>query len=404
MLLEVPNAGVVYAATTVPDDGSVLYQGSETYSGQPVDSSEGDAAYVLQKRHQSLSAIADVVSVATMAAVPELELNQGDDPGTASASMAPLSPAKNLELEVASSEYSKWAQTVNPNFNFSGGAGELFLQPLVTDRVAQGAVALIDFTLFDVAADQDLGSFNYGSPLPANWPVLFSYSQGGSVTASVPDGHSGTVDLWASLAHVSASLPSGSQPDEPAMSPVQGPQINGVSLFSANSVSGPALVSWAAPSGSTPAGYSIAIDPLEKDEYGYYLGDGFDLFTTFTSMAIPTGLLTSGKMYVFTITAVADAIANFATAPWRSGYPLAWADAISGVVSYSEIAPTGQSIGAKAFRSAHRTAAGIGRAAGRSATQPQVSDLQYRRSHAQRAMALRSALGHAQGQSGRNTR
>jgi len=404
VVLQVPTAGVSYAATTVPDDGSVHYQGSETYSGQPVDTGEGDAAYVLQKRHQSVSSVVDVISVAAMAAVPELELDRGGDPGTASASLAPLSSAKTLELELASSAYAKWAGSVNPNFTFSGGSGELFLQPLVTDLVAQGGVPLLDFTLFDVSADQDLGSYDLGSPFPSLWPMLFFYSQGGSVTASVPDGQSGTVDLWASLTHVGASLPSGSQPDEPEMSPVQGPQINGVSLFSATSVSGPAVLSWTAPSGTTPAGYSIAIDPVEKDEYGYYVSDGFDLFTTSTSMTVPTGLLTSGKMYVFTITAVADAIANFATAPWRSGYPLAWADAISGVVSYSEVAPSGHAVIAKVVRSPRRTAADRGQVAGRFATRPQVADLQYRRSHARRAMALQSALVRPQRQTSNGTR
>src|ERR1035441_646315 len=54
----------------------LLYQGPEPYSGQPVDTGEGDAVFVLQKRHQSVSAVADVVSVATMAAVAELELNE----------------------------------------------------------------------------------------------------------------------------------------------------------------------------------------------------------------------------------------------------------------------------------------------------------------------------------------
>ncbi|HEY4899967.1 MAG TPA: hypothetical protein VIH91_04025 [Terriglobales bacterium] len=244
VVLQVPNAGVAYTATTVPDDGSVVYQGSETYSGQSVASGERDAAFVLQKRHQSLSAIADVVSVAAMAAIPELELNEGGDAGTASASLAPPSPATNLELQLASSAYAKWAQSVNPNFTFNGGTGELFLQPLVTDRVAQGGVPLLDFTLFDVSADQDLGSFDYGNPFPSRWPALFSYSQGGSVTASVPDGQSGTIDLWAFLTHISTSLPSGSQPDEPAMSPVQDPQINGVNMFAVTSVSGPAALSW----------------------------------------------------------------------------------------------------------------------------------------------------------------
>ena len=403
VVLQVPNAGVVYNATSAPDDGSVLYQGSETYSGQPVDTGEGDAAFVLQKRHQSVSAAVDVVSVAAMAAVAELELKHGSDAGTASASLTPLSPAKNLELDLVNSAYTKWAHNVNPNFTFSGGAGELFLQPLVTDRVAQGAVPLIDFTLFDVSADQDLGSFDYGSPFPSRWPVVFSYSQGGSVTASVPDGQSGTVDLWASLTHASTSLPSALQPDEPAMSPVQDPQINGVSMFAATSVSGPATLSWMAPSGSVPAGYSIAIDPVEKDEYGYYVGDGFDLFTTTTSMMVPTGMLTSGKLYVFTITAVADAIANFATAPWRSGYPLAWADAISGVVTYSEVAPSGHASRAKAVRSAKR-ATSKDQAAGRFTAYSHVSALGYRRSHAQRAMALQSALRHAPQQSSKSTR
>ena len=174
------------------------------------------------------------------------------------------------------------------------------------------------------------------------------------------------------------------------MSPVQDPQINGGSMFAATSVDGPAVLTWSAPSGAVPAGYSVDIDPVEKDDSGYYLGDGVLFYTPSTSIAVPTGLLTSGKMYVFTITAVADAKANFAIAPWRSAYPLAWADAVSGVRTYNETESKNRAIRLKSVPSIRNAVGGGVRHSGRVG--------------AQQMTALRSALRRSLSQSNTSTR
>jgi len=164
------------------------------------------------------------------------------------------------------------------------------------------------------------------------------------------------------------------------------------------------VLTWSAPSGAVPAGYSVDIDPVEKDDSGYYLGDGVLFYTPSTSIAVPTGLLTSGKMYVFTITAVADAKANFAIAPWRSAYPLAWADAVSGVRTYNETESKNRAIRLKSVPSIRNAVGGGVRHSGRVGAQQNSTDLQYRRSRAQRVTALRSALRRSLSQSNTSTR
>lgn len=345
--IAVPNAGVnfVSAAATSPSAGASSYSGaSESYAGVPFSSLPGDPdqVYVFQKRQ---TAAGDQNVVVTMAPV-SLQVDNGDTSQVAAAMAAPTSSA-NLEMKVSNSAYNAMAASVNPNltaassFNF-GGSGELFVQPLVTDRAissgSQGlsaGVALLDFSLANVATDQDLGSFNYGVPLPAGWLRLFTYTQSGALTLPVG---TGSVDIPYSIGHAGTAIPSASQPDQPVMSPVRNPQMNGASLFTVSRVTGAITLSWTASNGLEPAGYGIAIQPVQADAScsgGYCLGSGYQLYTASTSIVIPPGLLANGQQYVFTITALADGKANFKTSPWRSGYPQAWADVVSGVIAYS---------------------------------------------------------------------
>ena len=387
-----PNTGLNFASVSLPDPGSVSLQAQEPYSGPSIETSEANPGYVLQKRHQS-SGTSDVSSVISMGQTTDLELTNGGDPGTAQSSMTSLSASQSGEVAINVSAYNQLAPNVNPGFAYSSGSGQLLFQPLMPNHaVVQGGASLLDFTLFDVSGDQDLGQFAYGNLFPTSWAPVFSYSQGGSFSSSIPASGGATVDISAVVSHVTPIVPSTGQMDMPSMSPVQNPQINGVSLFATTSLSGPPTISWTPPTGLVPAGYSIAIDPIAKDGSGYYVSDGIELYTATTSIAVPPGLMSSGQMYVITITAVADARANFASSPWRSAYPMAWADAISGVISYTDT--TSSAVGTAIARASRVRASAAPSTSATASTRPvapNFTDLTYRRSHAQRAMAMRSA-------------
>jgi hypothetical protein len=121
----------------------------------------------------------------------------------------------------------------------------------------------------------------------------------------------------------------------PLISPVQNPQINGISLFTATTVnSSDVTLSWSAPALGSPYGYRVQVlTPANQLRDNTVYSATAVLNTAKTSLRIPPGIITSGKTYVFLITSLADAGANMETHPNRSALPVANADLISAPIT-----------------------------------------------------------------------
>jgi hypothetical protein len=109
------------------------------------------------------------------------------------------------------------------------------------------------------------------------------------------------------------------------MSVAQSPTINGSSIFtsgvSINTTS--PLLSWTAPTGLTPIGYSVNVGCADDTCWNNAPAKEGTVYTASTSVTIPPGLLSPGYNYTFAIYAMADARANIESSPFRSGYPSA---------------------------------------------------------------------------------
>ena len=105
------------------------------------------------------------------------------------------------------------------------------------------------------------------------------------------------------------------------------------SLFTTAVASEAVTLSWTAPTGTlTPIGYAVTVNPVLGADPTFYL------YSDTTSLTIPAGLLANGHQYAFSIRSVADGSANFTSSPFHSSFPVAWADSVSGLVTYSTTA------------------------------------------------------------------
>ena len=182
-----------------------------------------------------------------------------------------------------------------------------------------------------LTTDVEVGTVQYSDPFPAAWRRTFRVCQSASVDVPVPGGTTQSIDL---INTQTTSLPTATV--KPLISPVRNPKINGADLFTASTINSTTVtLSWDPPTIGTPYGYSVAILSQTTLPGGLpieYLSST-TLGTAKTSMTLPPNLLTSGKTYFFTITALADGRANMETSPHRSSLPTASANLISAPIT-----------------------------------------------------------------------
>ncbi len=160
------------------------------------------------------------------------------------------------------------------------------------------------------------------------------------VEVQVPLGFTKNFSL-VSTSQISVTRLSSAIPDQPVIYPVTAPLINGGDLYTSPSttLSAPLTLSWAAAtlnsavSGAKLSGYDVIVYavPSGSDNWGAAITD---LYTTSTSLTIPTGLLSAGS-YVFVIEARADALAVPSVNPWHSQFPRGTAQVVSAPMTIS---------------------------------------------------------------------
>ncbi len=108
-----------------------------------------------------------------------------------------------------------------------------------------------------------------------------------------------------------STIPSSTYTVSPVVEPVTSPMLNSNSIYSSSSPTAPLTLSWTAATtngGARLAGYDVQVYafPATGAPWGDVIAK---LYTTGTSLTIPTGLLSAGN-YVFVIESVADATAD----------------------------------------------------------------------------------------------
>ncbi len=353
---------------------SDLASGATTFSetGQQVnfDAASGSSNYILQYDWISAPLSGSVLGPALN--LSSFSLNTTDSV-TGALSESSLS---SLDINVKGSAWAKmYTQQASLLASQGTFVANLALQPFVSDLAANGPVPgvlsnsiesstigfqplipLASLSANEVIVDQDFGTVQYNDPFPATWLPVFTAS-GASCVPTTPsivgvNAVNGPVTyepinivnepvtintldelFCVGIGYSTTSLPTGANAITPPMSPVQNPELDGVSLFTAVTTTTPTpKISWNPPTGLVPYGYNVSIIEIASSDSNL-LPVVANLHTAQTSLTVPPGILSPGSSYLFVIGALADARANIASSPRRLGYPRANAQATSGPVA-----------------------------------------------------------------------
>lgn len=325
-----PNALVKIQPSITPAIGSTTFNASEQVNVAAIDADKADQTFILQ--YEPLLPPLTGQTLGPALAVPTFSVvNGGTTPVGGSLSSTPTL----LRLNISGTDWLSFFNTAGPStampYMFQS---DLSVQPIVTNLWAAPRIALvrIDPTTTGPAPLWDLGSVQYNDPFPVDWLRVFAIDEIAIVQVPVP-GSSSTMSMPVAIGSQSTQLPSGVI--SPLMSPIHSATVNGLNLFSSNTVQGTVTLSWSAPTGTPAFGYVISVYRFKTSATGtqYYEGPIATLCTGETSIVMPPDLLMAGDSYLFRIQARADSRANMESAPFRSAYPVAYADFVSAPVT-----------------------------------------------------------------------
>jgi hypothetical protein len=179
-----------------------------------------------------------------------------------------------------------------------------------------------------VLTDQNFGTLQYDDPFPSGWTRELAFCQSVRVPFQV-----GSQSFPIALNYGMTVTPS-----NPTLAPLAGPVVNptidGSNLFTTTTESNTvATLSWSAPGGTSPYGYTVYVYQVIPMQNGFELLVVGNYSTAQTSMTLPP--LSAGNTYLFVIVTEVDGIANMETSPYRSQLPTAFATVMSAQVAIS---------------------------------------------------------------------
>jgi hypothetical protein len=371
--------------TLLPAYRSLTNPGSSTFSGgvsigSNLDFSSIKNAFVRQYEPAAFGPMNGYVMGPSLT-LSNLSLATGGH-NTLSGALSPTVPA-SINLSVKGSAWASLSDHIAPTAPTAlGGSFNLSVQPYISvdgpnvsssrpiDLLWAGgnctggnlSGGFSDFLISSsstnppLTTDVEAGAVQYSDPFPSAWRRTFGVCQTASVAIPMPGGSTQNFNLTNIQ---TTSLPTATV--KPLISPVQNPKINGADLFTAATINGTAVtLSWDPPAIGTPFGYTVAImspptspgdtSPISTSPFGtppativgtppatitgtIGLLPLLTLSTAKTSVTVPPDLLSSGKTYLFVITAVVDGKANMETGPHRSSLPTANAQLLSAPIT-----------------------------------------------------------------------
>jgi len=328
-----------------------------------VDWSKMDSAFFLQYVPQSLGLLNNLVIG------PSVNASLSLTDGTVNTITEQLQPSPQAFVDLSVPGASQWAPLFTANAapvtpTPYSSALSVSAQAYVTGRLASGtgisgsvpSLTLAATTFGDdsgtagcavqefnsnpqpaILIDVTFGDLLYGDPFPPSWTRVLSLCQ--LFTAALPVPNSNATANF-TLVDSASVAPAENISLGPVVSIVQNPTINGASFFTAATLNTTQVpLSWSAPSGAAPYGYSVrayVLDMATGVPTYNITGGGFSVAQT--SITLPP--LAAGNTYVFAITAEADGTANIQTAPLRSSLPTGTATVVSAPITISSGALT----------------------------------------------------------------
>lgn len=330
-----------YYATNTPVAGDTALNADYAWFGQQLSSTPADA-YVVQVRpthddalafdyytpvkalHAAAVAITDGMTsrlTGTFVDPPELDVPvhwMRSAFAAQAVGMAPADCGHELELE------SYWVHAL-PGHGTYGQIDGLLDDGF--DGTPEYGPRLIE-AFYSLDQTDLVGTLSVRNPYPADW-LYAKYSMSYAVGCGLPNG-STPGNAQVSIGLLTSKLDD--SPVTPLVGPVAKPQIAGLDLLVPQvGVGLTPTVSWQAPALGTPTSYEVKLLALGIADSGYALQEKATLVVpgSVTTITLPRDVLESDTIYALEIRAISQTGQDAASAPFRSGMPLGYADFIT---------------------------------------------------------------------------
>jgi hypothetical protein len=332
---------VPYYATNTPAPGDTVLNAGYAWFAQQVSSTPADA-YVVQVRpaHDAALSFDYFTPIKAFHSAP-VAIEDGTTAQVTGTFVDP--PALDVPVHWMRSAFAAQAAAMKPEGCGDQLALETYWVHALPGHGTYGGLDGVDNYLdgtvgygprliqaFYTVAQTDLvGTLSVRNPYPADW-LYAKYAMTYAVGCGLPDGSvPGNAEV--SIGVLTSKLDD--SPVTPLVGPVAGPQIGGQDLLVPQvGVGLHPTISWQAPALGSPTSYEVKLLELEITDSGYGLHEDAKLVVpgSVTTITLPRDLLQNdGTIYALEIRAISQPEQDVASAPFRSGMPLGYADLLT---------------------------------------------------------------------------
>jgi hypothetical protein len=325
-----PQAGDTSFSASVDDVTFVNGNGG----GGLIDTSQGDRVFLTQLTPGPSSAgVASFNRLTRGVEVTSLIMaNGGSTPLTAA--LAPVAQTSSFDLTLRRGQFDALRADVGAGaqiaFHFTGVDA---LPAGLAAGVIGGTPDLITALVLPGTTDVPL-SATYGNPFPAQWAPFGFLATIYRVPISVPTDSGPVTFTQSANVFFQAALPGFTAHGlSPLVGPVHNPTVGGQPMLAgASGVGTTPRVAWDEPLVGHPTSYSVRLQVLTVSGSSVSSKTLANILTHKRSARIPAGLMAPGGKYVIVVNANLTGPFDQAETPLRTGYPVAVAPAVSGLI------------------------------------------------------------------------
>ena len=318
--------------------GDTAFTGTFNYDVIPgnanlSDATLGDRYFIAQLVTQNLGDY-PFTALARFLAPPKFTQEQSSDTPVTGA-LKTVAQTNQFEANVNGADLLAQALAANPGATLNSSVVALSVYP---GRFAHGPnTDTSDLVLYNgvptIETNGDLGPVFYGNPYPpSKFPVYVSYSYTAQTSYLVP-GATNPTSINTTVYTNTINLPTTTRPMKPLVTVVNNPSVGGLNFFGNHTRVGlTPLLKWSPPSVGRATYYLVSVYQLSNNEGSTVATRIARLNTQATALLVPPGLVSTGQVYVFVISAYYIPGLNFAKTPFFLGSTTAFAQAISGMM------------------------------------------------------------------------
>lgn len=284
-----PAGGTTWSAIT----NYFLY--SNAYATPMIDTTRGDTTFL----HQNLYLIDGGVGYSTPVrgtSIPALAMADGQ-PSSVTAALIGL-PSSQFSYDYRPTDYAAASSQLNQGSSYF--SARMFQTPHPRQNTGDAFAETTNWYAYSPEAP--ITTVAYGQPFPSSWATTVFYSYG--IVANRQVSTATAMTYYSSFQSMVPFSTFTTTPIQPVLGPPVMARINGQDLLVDQAGVGlTPLLTWGAPTLGTPQRYRAVIDRVTNNGGVTRVAQRFTLDTNFTSITVPSGVLTAGQTYVITLSA-----------------------------------------------------------------------------------------------------